>query len=210
MTAQKPTNTDDQATNLYEGMVPMARLKDTRIYRHVLAVLVDNEAGVLARVTGLFSGRGYNIESLTVSEVDKDKQVSRINVVTSGTHQVIEQIKAQLGRLVPVHVVRDLTDDGPSIERELALMKVIGMGKKRSEALKWADKHGANILESTPKSFVFQMIGTTAEIDNFVIGLQPLGLAEVSRTGAAAISCGAKVIDETQDDPAETDIKLAD
>jgi acetolactate synthase I/III small subunit len=203
-----PPKPAEPIANLYEGMVPVARLKDTRIYRHVLAVLVDNEAGVLARVTGLFSGRGYNIESLTVSEVDKAKQVSRINVVTSGTHQVIEQIKAQLGRLVPVHVVRDLTDDGPSIERELALMKVVGLGKKRTDALRWADKHGANILESTPQSFVIQMIGTSAEIDNFVLGLQPLGLVEVSRTGAAAIACGATAIDadDTADDG---DIKLS-
>jgi acetolactate synthase I/III small subunit len=202
--------TVDQTTNLYEGMVPVARLKDSRIYRHVLSVLVDNEAGVLARVTGLFSGRGYNIESLTVSEVDKDKQISRINVVTSGTHQVIEQIKAQLGRLVPVRVVRDLTDDGPSIERELALMKVVGVGKKRTDALKWADKHGAHIVESTPKSFVFQLVGTTAEINDFIIGLQPMGLVEVSRTGAAAIACGEKAIDHDLEAGHETDLKLAD
>ncbi|MDX2145425.1 MAG: acetolactate synthase small subunit [Rhodospirillaceae bacterium] len=190
-------------------MVPVARLKDSRIYRHVLSVLVDNEAGVLARVTGLFSGRGYNIESLTVSEVDKEKQVSRINVVTSGTHQVIEQIKAQLGRLVPVHVVRDLTDDGPSIERELALMKVVGVGKKRTDALRWADKHGAHIVESTPKSFVFQLVGTTMEINDFIIGLQPLGLIEVSRTGAAAIASGEKAIDHQDENPADADIKLS-
>jgi len=207
----KPTPVASEPTaNLYEGMIPVARLKDSRIYRHVLSVLVDNEAGVLARVTGLFSGRGYNIESLTVSEVDKEKQVSRINVVTSGTHQVIEQIKAQLGRLVPVHVVRDLTDDGPSIERELALMKVVGMGKKRTDALKWADKHGAHIVESSPKSFIFQMIGTSAEIDNFIAGLQSLGLVEVSRTGAAAIACGEKSIDQNLDNAGDDDIKLAD
>ncbi len=210
MTANTPNASNDQTANLYEGSVPVARLKDSRIYRHVLSVLVDNEAGVLARVTGLFSGRGYNIESLTVSEVDKEKQVSRINVVTSGTHQVIEQIKAQLGRLVPVRVVRDLTDDGPSIERELALMKVVGVGKKRTDALRWVDKHGANILESTPKSLVLQMIGTTAEINDFIFGLQPLGLVEVSRTGAAAIACGAKPIDHNIDDDIEADVRLSD
>ncbi|MSO99229.1 MAG: acetolactate synthase small subunit [Rhodospirillaceae bacterium] len=210
MPPKNPAASSDQAANLYEGSVPVARLKDSKIYRHVLSVLVDNEAGVLARVTGLFSGRGYNIESLTVSEVDKEKQVSRINVVTSGTHQVIEQIKAQLGRLVPVHVVRDLTDDGPSIERELALMKVVGIGKKRSDALRWADKHGASIVESTAKSFVFQMIGTTAEINDFVVGLKPMGLAEVSRTGAAAIACGDKAIDHASDDDGEADIKLSE
>jgi acetolactate synthase-1/3 small subunit len=209
MTA-KPTAAAETIANLYEGMVPVARLKDSRVYRHVISVLVDNEAGVLARVTGLFSGRGYNIESLTVAEVDKDKQLSRINVVTSGTHQIIEQIKAQLGRLVPVHVVRDLTDDGPSVERELALMKVVGMGKKRTDALRWADKHGAHIVESTPKSFVFQLVGTAAEINDFIVGLRPLGLLEVSRTGVAAIASGEKAIDHQNDDAADADIKLSE
>ncbi len=124
----------EQSSNLYEGLVPLARLKDKDIYRHVISVIVDNEAGVLARVIGLIAGRGYNIESLTVAEVDRARQISRINIATSGTHQVIEQVKAQLGRLVPVHVVRDLTDDGPSVARELALVKVGGVGEKRVEA----------------------------------------------------------------------------
>src|SRR5262249_20258856 len=106
---------EPESSNIYEGMVPVARLRDKEIYRHVISLIVDNEAGVLARVIGLFAGRGYNIESLTVSEVDRDRHLSRINIATSGTHQVIEQVKTQLGRLVPVHVVRDLTDDGPSV-----------------------------------------------------------------------------------------------
>ncbi len=206
MTAKPP---DDQAANLYDGAIPVARLADNKIYRHVISVLVDNEAGVLARVTGLFSGRGYNIESLTVSEVDKANQVSRINVVTSGTHQVIEQIKNQLGRLVPVRVVSDLTDDGPSIEREVALVKVVGVGRKRSEALKWADKHGAGIVESTPKSFIFQLVGTTVEIDEFIDRIGDLGLVEISRTGVTAIACGAKAIDQPLRGPGDNDIKLA-
>jgi acetolactate synthase-1/3 small subunit len=207
MTA-KPAPAAEQTANLYDGMIPVARLADKKIYRHVISVLVDNEAGVLARVIGLFSGRGYNIESLTVSEVDRENQISRINVVTSGTHQVIEQIKNQLGRLVPVHVVSDLTDDGPSIERELALLKVVGVGRKRTDALKWADMHGANIVESTANSFIFQLVGTSAEIDEFVDRIRDLGLAEVSRTGVTAIACGAKAIDHQA--PGSGDIKLAE
>ncbi|MBM3513158.1 MAG: acetolactate synthase small subunit [Alphaproteobacteria bacterium] len=210
MTTASTAAPAEQAANLYDGAVPVARLADNKIYRHVISVVVDNEAGVLARVTGLFSGRGYNIESLTVSEVDKAKQVSRINVVTSGTHQVIEQIKNQLGRLVPVHVVSDLTDDGPSIERELALLKVIGVGKKRNDALKWADKHGANIVESTPKSFIFQLVGTPGEIDEFIERIRDLGLAEVSRTGVTAIACGPVAIDRKSEGAGGGEITLAD
>lgn len=210
MTAKPAPAAADQAANLYDGAVPVARLQDSKTYRHAISVLVDNEAGVLARVTGLFSGRGYNIESLTVSEVDKAKQISRINLVTTGTHQVIEQIKAQLGRLVPVHVVRDLTDDGPSIERELALLKVLGTGKKRTDALKWADKHGANVVESTPKSFIFQLVGSTAEIDEFIERISDLGLIEISRTGVAAIACGEKAIARDRDDADDDEIKLTD
>jgi acetolactate synthase-1/3 small subunit len=200
----------DQTANLYDGAVPVARLKDSRIYRHVLSVIVDNEAGVLARVTGLFSGRGYNIESLTVSEVDKARALSRINLVTTGTHQVIEQIKAQLGRLVPVHVVRDLTDDGPNIERELALIKVVGAGRKRVAALRLADKHGATIVESTPASFVFQLVGTTTAIDEFIAEVGPLGLVEVSRTGVTAIACGPRAIEQTRENTSDPELKLSD
>lgn len=157
---------------------------------HTLAILVDNEAGVLARVIGLFSGRGYNIDSLTVAEVDHEGRRSRITIVTSGTPKVIEQIKAQLGRIVPVHQVHDLTVEGGSVERELALLKVIGKGDVRVEALRLADIFRANVVDSTLKSFVFQLTGTPDKIDAFADLMQPLGLTEIARTGVAAISRG--------------------
>ena len=159
--------------------------------QHTLAVLVDNEAGVLARVIGLFSARGYNIESLTVAEVDHVGGLSRITVVTTGTPQVIEQIKAQLGRIVPVHDVHDLTVEGPSVERELALLKVAGEGEKRVEALRLADIFRANVVDSTLHSFVFEITGTPEKIDAFADLMRPLGLLEVARTGVAALSRGA-------------------
>ena len=164
---------------------------DTLIESHTLAILVDNEAGVLARVIGLFSGRGYNIDSLTVAEVDHEGRLSRITIVTSGTPQVIEQIKAQLGRIVPVHEVHDLTVEGAFVERELALFKVSGQGEKRVEALRLADIFRANVVDSTLESFVFQLIGTPDKIDAFADLMQPLGLREIVRTGVAAISRGA-------------------
>ncbi|MGR3454543.1 acetolactate synthase small subunit [Pseudooceanicola sp.] len=158
---------------------------------HTLAVLVDNEAGVLARVIGLFSGRGYNIDSLTVAEVDHTGHLSRITVVTRGTPQVIEQIKAQLGRIVPVHEVHDLTTEGPSVERELALLKVEGDGDKRVEALRLADIFRANVVDSTLSSFVFEITGTPEKIDAFADLMRPLGLLEMARTGVAALARGA-------------------
>jgi len=159
--------------------------------RHTLAVLVDNEPGVLARVIGLFSGRGYNIDSLTVAEVDHTGHTSRITIVTKGTPQVIEQIKAQLGRIVPVHEVHDLTVEGPSVERELALLKVVGEGEKRVEALRLADIFRANAVDSTLTSFTFELTGTPEKIDAFADLMRPLGLKEVARTGVAALSRGA-------------------
>lgn len=194
--ARAKTASEDQSTNLYEGMIPVARLRDKDIYRHIVSVLVDNEAGVLARVIGLFAGRGYNIESLTVSEVDHERGLSRINVATSGTHQTIDQIKAQLGRLVPVHVVRDLTDDGPSVARELALVKVAGVGEKRVEALRIGDIFRANVVDSSTQSFVFEVVGNTDKVDAFIELMKPLGLVEVSRTGVAAIARGAAGIEK--------------
>ncbi|MEE3317634.1 MAG: acetolactate synthase small subunit [Pseudomonadota bacterium] len=161
------------------------------IENHTLAILVDNEAGVLARVIGLFSGRGYNIESLTVAEVDHEGHLSRITIVTRGTPAVIEQIKAQLGRIVPVHEVHDLTVDGPSVERELALFKVTGRGDKRIEALRLAEIFRANVVDSTLESFVFEMTGTSEKIDAFADLMRPLGLIEMARTGIAALSRGA-------------------
>jgi len=158
--------------------------------RHTIAVLVDNEAGVLARVIGLFSGRGYNIESLTVAEVDAKKALSRITVVTSGTPMVIEQIKNQLDRLVPVHRVADLTVEGPHVERELALIKVDSTGEKRVEALRIADIFRAKVIDATNNSFVFETTGSTEKIDAIVRLMEPLGLADVCRTGVVAMTRG--------------------
>lgn len=164
------------------------------IERHTIAVLVDNEAGVLARVIGLFSGRGYNIESLTVAEVDPENAISRISIVTSGTPMIIEQIKAQLDRLVPVRQLSDLTNEGPSVERELALVKVRGTGNKRVEALRIADIFRARAIDSTNNSFVFEISGATDKLDAFINLMEPLGLVEISRTGVVAIARGAKGI----------------
>ena len=160
------------------------------IKSHTLAILVDNEAGVLARVIGLFSGRGYNIDSLTVAEVDHEGHLSRITIVTTGTPQVIEQIKAQLGRIVPVHEVHDLTVDGPHVERELALLKVGGKGDKRVESLRLADIFRANVVDSTLDNFTFQITGTPEKVDAFAELMRPLGLIEIARTGVAALSRG--------------------
>lgn len=160
------------------------------IERHTLAVIVDNEPGVLARVIGLFSGRGYNIDSLTVAEVDHTGHTSRITIVTAGTPAVIEQIKAQLGRMVPVHEVHDLTVEGPSVERELALFKVSGTGEKRVEALRLADIFRANVVDSTLESFVFEITGTPQKVDAFAELMRPLGLREMARTGVAALARG--------------------
>jgi acetolactate synthase-1/3 small subunit len=161
------------------------------VKRHTIAVLVDNEPGVLARVIGLFSGRGYNIESLTVAEVEAAQKLSRITIVTSGTPMIIEQIKAQLSRLVPVHAVRDLTTEGPHVERELALIKVAGTGDKRVESLRIADIFRARVIDSTIQSFVFEMTGSPEKLNAFINLMVPLGLVDVSRTGVVAISRGA-------------------
>ena len=162
--------------------------------RHTISVLVDNEPGILARVVGLFSGRGYNIESLTVAEVDRAESLSRITVVTSGTPMVIEQIKAQLDRLVPVHKVSDLTEEGPHVSRELALIKVIGSGDKRVESLRIADIFRARVVDSTTQSFVFEVTGSTEKLDAFIQLMEPLGRVEVSRTGVVAIARGTQAL----------------
>ncbi len=167
---------------------------DPTLRRATISVLVDNEAGVLARVIGLFSGRGYNIDSLTVAPVDDARGWSRINVVTSGTDMVIEQIKAQLDRLVPVHRVADLTLEGPHVAREMALIKVVGRGDHRAEALRLADAFRARVVDATTESFVFEMTGSTEKLDAFLELMRPLGLAEVSRTGVAAIARGTRTI----------------
>ena len=160
------------------------------IRRHTMAVLVDNEPGILARVVGLFSGRGYNIDSLTVAAVDQTGRLSRITIVTSGSEMVIEQIRNQLDRLVPVHKVADLTEQGAFVERELALVKVAGLGDKRVEALRIADVFRARAVDSTLASFVFELTGSAGKIDAFIELMRPLGLVDVSRTGAVAIARG--------------------
>ena len=157
---------------------------------HTMSVLVDNEPGVLARVIGLFAGRGYNIESLTVSETEHEAHLSRITIVTTGTPMVIEQIKAQLDRLVPVHSVTDLTVKGNPIERELAMVKVAGLGEKRVEALRLADAFRAKIIDTSLEHFIFEITGKPSKIEQFIALMQPLGLVEVSRTGLAAITRG--------------------
>lgn len=167
------------------------------IETHTLSLLVDNEPGVLARVIGLFSGRGYNIDSLTVSETEHEKHLSRITIVTTGTPMIIEQIRHQLDRLVPVHRVTDLTvrarrinQDKP-LERELALVKVAGSGEKRLEALRLGDAFRATVIDATTDHFVFEITGRTSKIEQFIAIMKPLGLVEVSRTGVAAVQRGA-------------------
>jgi acetolactate synthase-1/3 small subunit len=157
---------------------------------HTLTVLVDNEPGVLARVIGLFSGRGYNIESLTVSETEHQQHLSLITIVTTGTPMVIEQIKNQLDRLVPVHRVVDMTVSGRAIERELAMVKVRGKGEPRVEALRLADAFRARVIDAGIESFIFEITGASEKIESFINLMLPLGLVEVSRTGIAAIARG--------------------
>ena len=164
------------------------------VNRHTLAVIVDNEPGVLARIAGLFSGRGYNIESLTVSETEHEKHISRITIVTTGTNAVIEQVKSQLGRLVPVHRVVDLTMQGEAIERELCLVKVLGKGEQRVEAMRLASAFGARTLDATLTSFVFELTGSVEEVERFISLMAVVGLAEVSRTGIAAMSRGGEAM----------------
>ena len=167
-------------------MTPKSEIENS----HTIAVLVANEPGVLARVVGLFSGRGYNIESLTVAEVAPSENLSRITIVTSGTPMIIEQIKAQLARLVPIHKVSDLTLEGPAVERELALVKVASSGDKRVESLRIADIFRARVLDSTNVSFVFEIVGDTGKLNAFIELMEPLGLVDVSRTGVVAIARG--------------------
>ncbi len=168
--------------------------KGEREDKHTLSVLVDNEPGVLARVTGLFSGRGYNIESLSVAETDHSNNLSRITIISSGTPLVVEQIKNQLDRLVPVHRVTDLTLEGEHVERELALIKVVAQGDKRIEALSTADIFRARVVDSTLESFVFEITGSSQKVNAFIDLMRGLGMIDVSRTGIAAMSRGTKAI----------------
>ena len=169
-------------------------LGKSNIESHTLSVLVDNEPGVLARVVGLFSGRGFNIESLTVAEVAHETHLSRITIATKGTPELIEQIRHQLERLVPIHTVTDLTVMGRAIERELAMVKVRGKGDNRVEALRLSDAFRARVIDATTESFIFEITGSTSKIDQFVELMRPVGLVEVSRTGIAAISRGPEAM----------------
>src|SRR6202162_1410205 len=182
------------AVNTSTSHYPSASVSE-RIEARTLCVLVDNEPGVLARVIGLFSGRGYNIESLTVSETEHEKHLSRITIVTRGTPMVIEQIKNQLDRMVPIHRVVDMTLAGPAIERELAMVKVAGQGDNRVEALRLADAFRARVIDATAESFVFEITGASDKIDQFVSLMLPVGLVEVSRTGVVAIGRGPEGMD---------------
>lgn len=170
-----------------------------QIEKHTLSALVDNEPGVLARVIGLFSGRGYNIDSLTVTETSHERHVSRITVVTEGTPMVIEQIKAQFSRLIPVHSVTDLTVTGRSLERELALVKVAGKGDNRVEALRLGEAFRAQVVDASTDHFVFEVTGKSGKIEQFIELMKPIGLVEVARTGIAAIARGAEKMTEMKD-----------
>ena len=164
--------------------------EDQEVERRTLAVMVDNEPGVLARVVGLFLGRGYNIDSLTVAEVDANEHRSRITIVTHGTPHILEQIEAQLLRIVPVDQVIDITKSKRGIERELALVKVAGIGEARVEALRISQIFRANVIDTTNESFIFELTGASDKISQFVDLMRPLGLVEVSRTGVLSIKRG--------------------
>jgi len=178
-----------QKTSQTQSHYPGSPSEEAVVSR-TLSVTVDNEPGVLARVIGLFSGRGYNIESLTVTETEHEKHISRITIITLGTPMVIEQIKNQLARLVPVHRVHDLSEEGSPLERELALVKVAGTGEKRIEALRMAEIFRASVIDASTEHFVFQITGKSAKIAQFIQIMTSLGLVEVSRTGVAAIGRG--------------------
>jgi acetolactate synthase-1/3 small subunit len=180
-------------TSPAQSHYPSQTVSET-VESHTLSVLVDNEPGVLARVIGLFSGRGYNIDSLTVSETEHEAHLSRITMVTSGTPMVIEQIKNQLERLVPVHTVIDLTVVGNPMERELSLIKVAGKGEHRVEALRLAEAFRAQVIDASTEHFVFELTGRLNKIEQFITLMQPLGLVEVARTGVAAIGRGKEAM----------------
>ncbi len=168
----------------------MMKITQAASERHVLTITVDNEAGILAKIAGLFTARGYNIDSLTVADISENHAVSRITIVTHGPPAVIDQIRAQLERLVPVHKVNDLTEDGPHVERELALIKVAGKGENRVEALRIADLFRAKVVDTTTASFIFELTGAPDKIDSFVVLMRELGLVEVGRTGIVGMIRG--------------------
>lgn len=167
-------------------------IKEDLAERHVLAITVDNESGTLARIAGMFTARGYNIDSLTVADISEDHSVSRITIVTNGPPAVIDQIKAQLDRLIPVHKVVDLTEEGAHVERELALVKVAGKGDIRIEALRLAEVFRAKVVDTTTSSFIFELTGTPEKIDGFIALMREVGLVEIGRTGIVGMIRGAK------------------
>ena len=170
------------------------KMTQSQAERHVLAITVDNEAGILAKISGMFTARGYNIDSLTVADISENHAVSRITIVTNGPPEVIDQIQAQLERLVPVHKVTDLTEEGPHVERELALVKVVGTGEKRVEALRLADIFRARPVDTTTESFIFEITGPPEKVDSFVGLMRELGLVEVGRTGIVGMIRGTEAI----------------
>jgi len=167
--------------------------KKEKTQNHIIVVWVDNESGVLARVVGLFSGRGYNIDSLAVAEVDKIKNISRITIATSGTPQVLQQIKLQLQKLIPVHKVADFPRNKKTIMREMALLKVVSSKTQLEKAKKICKKFKYTLLDKTEKSFVFEVSALKTEIDELIKKLQPLGLASASRTGVVAMTKGPEI-----------------
>ncbi len=173
------------------GSIDM-KIEHREAERHVLTVVVDNEPGILAKITGLFTARGYNIDSLTVADISEDHAISRITIVTGGPPQVIDQIQAQLERLVPVHRVIDLTEEGPHVERELALVKVKGIGEMRVEALRTAEVFRANVVDTTPESFIFELTGSSDKVNSFIVLMRGLGLVEVGRSGVVGMMRGSE------------------
>ena len=167
--------------------------KKEKSEKHIIVVWVDNEAGVLARVVGLFSGRGYNIDSLAVAEVDKKKNISRITIATSGTPQVLQQIRSQLGKLVPVHKVADFPRSKKTLMREMALLKVVASKTQLEKAKKLCKKYKYTLLDKTEKYFVLEVSALEKEIDELIKKLQPLGLVSASRTGVVAMTKGAEI-----------------
>jgi acetolactate synthase-1/3 small subunit len=168
----------------------MMKIKHEASERHVLTITVDNEAGILAKIAGLFTARGYNIDSLTVADISENHALSRITIVTHGPPAQIDQVRAQLERLVPVHKVTDLTEVGPHVERELALIKVAGTGDIRVEALRVAELFRAKVVDTTTRSFVFELTGTPDKLDSFIALMRELGLVEVGRTGIVGMIRG--------------------
>ena len=170
----------------------MMKIKTKASERHVLTITVDNEAGILAKIAGLFTARGYNIDSLTVADISENHSISRITIVTHGPPEVIDQIHAQLERLVLVHKVIDLTELGEPVERELALVKVAGTGDARVEALRLADVFRAKVIDTTTSSFIFELTGDPGKLDRFIALMRELGLVEVGRTGVVGMMRGAE------------------